>query len=677
MIPQKSLFLLAALLLASVANAQSLKSVNHLAKNKALSITYPYHQQFSGGASNALVDGLRGDPNNQSERWQAYQGDDLIAVIDLGEEQPIGEIRAGFLRNHEAQVFIPRTVTFEVSADGKKFKKVGSFEHFESMTRQGTFARDFAQPCKGVAARYVRIRAENVAFVPDWATNAGEQAWLYADEIMVSTAVMKEGRGMQGMWFANNGYEPEPLPEFDDVVDQLPVPIIEDSLLLAMYWYCWRTAFDNLRTPEPGSGFVANYMDESFSENLFQWDTHFMILYWKYAHHVFPAIRAHDNFYAHQHSSGYMCRELREADGTDFVFKEIDHTINPPLFGWVEWEWFKATGDPSRFEKIFPVLDHYGQWIDANRVFPNTPHLLYWNTNLGSGMDNSPRQGLAWVDMSTQMAMHYKTLSRMALYLQDEDRYLQLDDLYRRISSTINHFMWNEDDGLYYDLDPLNGHEKFKTAACFWPLIAGIPDSTKAERLVDNLLDSKQFLTKVPFPSLSVEHELYHPEGKYWRGGVWAPTNYMIIKGMHEAGFHARGALATEAYLDAMKTVYQKTGTVWENYAPEYIKQGNEAKGAFVGWSALGPISLLIESSIGIDIDVPVNTINWHIQRTDRHGVENLRWKESTVSLTCETKNGKATVYVDSETSFNLAVTYQGVTTMFFVEPGETEYELE
>ena len=91
MSPQKTLVLLASFLLAGVAFGQSIKPVDHLAKNKAINITYPYHPQFSGGASNALVDGLRGDANNQGEHWQGFQGDDLIAVIDLGEETKIAE----------------------------------------------------------------------------------------------------------------------------------------------------------------------------------------------------------------------------------------------------------------------------------------------------------------------------------------------------------------------------------------------------------------------------------------------------------------------------------------------------------------------------------------------------------------------------------------------------------
>lgn len=655
---------------------QPFSNAEHLAKSKPIEITYGYSPMYNGGASNALVDGVLASATSHKSYWQGYLGDDLIATIDLGAETEIAEISARFLRNHAELIFVPRTVEIETSKDGKKYRNVARFEHFETMPRQGSFARTFTQKFNGQRARYVRIRAENVAFVPEWNVFAGDQAWLMCDEIVVSDTQTNENAEMRGVWWNAQPYEPTALPQFDAVRDELPQPVLNDSLLLAMYWWCWEKAFSNLRTPEPGSSLVAPYPDESFSSNLFQWDTHFMLMYWKYAHHIFPAIEAHDNFYANQHSSGYMCRELKEPSGDDFIYESVEHSINPPLFARTEWEWFKHTGDPSRFERLVPVLERYGQWIDGNRVFPGTAHLLYWNTRFGSGMDNSPRKGLAWVDMSSQMAEHYEILSRMCLFMEDEQRYTAYSELAHRLRSTINHFMWSEEDGLYYDLDPMNNHEKIATAACFWPMWTNVADSAQCDALLENLLDNEQFLTEVPFTTLSKQHHLYTPNGNYWRGSVWAPTNYMIISGMHRAGYHERAALASEAYLAAMAKAFEETGTVWENYKPETAKPGSQAKPDFVGWSALGPIALLIESVIGVEVDAPVKTINWRIHRLDEHGVQNLRMGKNTVNLLFEPANGSARVTVESTEPMLLNITWQGSETMHEVSPGKMVIEL-
>ena len=71
------------------------------------------------------------------------------------------------------------------------------------------------------------------------------------------------------------------------------------------------------------------------------------------------------------------------------------------------------------------------------------------------------------------------------------------------------------------------------------------------------------------------------PQGQarlHWLGGVWAPTNVMIVKGLErygrtggnptDHGFNEVAAEAAERYLDGLAAVFRKTGTLWENYSP-------------------------------------------------------------------------------------------------------------
>jgi hypothetical protein len=83
-------------------------------------------------------------------------------------------------------------------------------------------------------------------------------------------------------------------------------------------------------------------------------------------------------------------------------------------------ESFKITGDKSRFAMVLPALEKYAEWLnrdgdpdaedwEANgRISKTAEHKLYWNTPLGSGMDNTPRpakKGAGWVEMSAQMVI--------------------------------------------------------------------------------------------------------------------------------------------------------------------------------------------------------------------------------------------------------------------------------
>lgn len=454
----------------------------------------------------------------------------------------------------------------------------------------------------------------------------------------VSVYSQYEDTGKRGVYFSKKVYTDAGIPGFDKKL--LPLPILDDNQeWLDLYWKAWELAFKHYKKPPHGSPFVSNYIDEAFSQSVFQWDTIFMIMFARYAHFTFPAIQSLDNFYSRQYENGYICREIQEADGQDFVYEGREHTVNPPLFSWAEMENYKITGDQSRFRAVLPVLEKYTAWLEKYRKKENTLHDLYWQTGLGSGMDNAPRRGSAWTDMSCQMVMMYKDMAEMANRIGENQKAKQFRDQGEKIAVKINRLMWNEEDGLYYDLDDNGTQIKSKTVGCFWPLLAGIASDKQAERLFNNLKDPKQFWRVIPFPSLAADQPGYKADGQYWLGSVWAPTNVAILQGLtkygHLPGFTEFATLAAETYIDAMYKVFRRTGTIWENYSPEAFARGIQSKPDFVGWSGCGPIELLIENVLGFLPDGAGNRLVWNISRVDRHGIENLRFGNLTVSAIC------------------------------------------
>lgn len=483
----------------------------------------------------------------------------------------------------------------------------------------------------------------------------------------------------RGIYFSKKEYKATPLPDFNKIKKDIPIPQISDKYLIDMYWFCWELAFNKLKVPLPKSPFVSNYIDEAFCPNIFQWDTHFMIMFWKYVHTIFPAIESQDNFYRCQHADGYICREIKEADGTDFYYGGKDNTINPPLYPWVEWDYYTISEDDSRFKMVLPVLEKYADWLNENRVKKGTKHGLYWQTSLGSGMDNSPRSGSGWTDMSAQMTMFYKYLSMMAVHVGMADKGKIYKVKADEIAKKINQYMWNEQDGLYYDLDDNGLQIKSKTVASFWTMLAGIANKHQAELMLKNLQDPKEFWRTIPFPTLSADDTVYHPRGQYWQGGVWAPTNYMIIKGLEDYGYYDFANKASLKYLEGMGEVFKKTHTVWENYSPDSLMEGNLAAKNFVGWTGLGPIALLIESVIGIKSDGLNNTINWHITRTDLHGVENLKIKDNSITLLCKERKAvtdKAFITITATKPFTLIIHKNNSTNTFQIKSGNNTIEI-
>lgn len=492
-----------------------------------------------------------------------------------------------------------------------------------------------------------------------------------------------EDTGRRGEYFAKASYAGAPIPRFENCRDKLPKPIIEDSpQYLELYWTAWRLAFQNLKRPPAGSPLVSNFIDPAFGPAIFQWDTAFMMPFGRYAHHVFPFIESLDNFYCRQYHSGYICQEILQADGADAI-KNHENTVNPPLFAWAELEYARISGDRSRFAKVIPVLRKHAEWLDLYRRKPGAAHKLFWNTPDGSGMENTPRSGSGWVDMSAQMVLMYKCLAEIEGYQNEKESAAKHRKQAADIAALINQWMWNDADGLYYDLDDRGNQIRVKTIACFWPMLAGICNEHQVTRLMANLKDPKLFWRHNVFPSLAADHPDYKEDGSCYLGGVWAPTNDMIIKGLDNyPAVEGEKELAVEAvrrYLDSMYAVYKSTGTIWQNYSAESDARAKWAKPDFVGWSGLGPIQLLIEDILGIQADGLEKRINWRLTRTDRHGIENMQFGDITASLVAarrESAKSPAEITVTTDKPFELRVLGRK-TAVFQVPAGKHSYHVD
>jgi alpha-glucosidase len=161
-----------------------IQQVNHLAVNKPIKILSEYDKGYSGGARNALVDGIIGNSDYKS-LWQGYRKKDLDVIIDLGKIMTIKSIEVGFLQSQLHSILLPSKVEFSLSTDGESFKTI-SVEKYHTTENVPDFQRkQFSSRLKGAKARYVRIHASNLSELPAWHIRPGQEAFIFADEIQV------------------------------------------------------------------------------------------------------------------------------------------------------------------------------------------------------------------------------------------------------------------------------------------------------------------------------------------------------------------------------------------------------------------------------------------------------------------------------------------------------------
>ncbi|BDS10196.1 glycoside hydrolase family 20 protein [Aureispira anguillae] len=157
----------------------------HLANGLEPILSYNYSSYYTGGGIAAVTNGARGSGNFRDGNWQAVQKVPMEITIDLQKTQPLSKLAVSFFQKQDSWIFLPVEVDFFTSDDGKRFSLVGSIKNTTSPQKEGEFIESFELPLKDQSARYVRLKAHNIAHCPDWHAAAGAEAWLFIDEFIV------------------------------------------------------------------------------------------------------------------------------------------------------------------------------------------------------------------------------------------------------------------------------------------------------------------------------------------------------------------------------------------------------------------------------------------------------------------------------------------------------------
>ena len=150
----------------------------------AVTLAYPYSDQYGAGGLKALIDHHRGGENFRTGTWQGYHGVDLVATVDLGERQRISRLAGSFLQEAYSWIFMPKEVEFFVSDDGKRFRSVGKAVNRIPVDDEGATTQELGVRVR-CDARYVRMAAKNIGKCPEGHVGVGQPAWIFCDEFII------------------------------------------------------------------------------------------------------------------------------------------------------------------------------------------------------------------------------------------------------------------------------------------------------------------------------------------------------------------------------------------------------------------------------------------------------------------------------------------------------------
>ena len=133
-----------------------------------------------------LVDGNKGNPGVLDKHWIPFVGDDMVATIELARITDIKSMTLRASGDWYWGYFAPEKVIFEISKDGKRFKKMDEQKHDTDEKLYYYEVVEFTGKIDADDVTHVRVVAENISDLPDWARDKNADPVMLIDELMIN-----------------------------------------------------------------------------------------------------------------------------------------------------------------------------------------------------------------------------------------------------------------------------------------------------------------------------------------------------------------------------------------------------------------------------------------------------------------------------------------------------------
>ena len=288
----------------------------------------------------------------------------------------------------------------------------------------------------------------------------------------------------------------------------------------------------------------------------------------------------------------------------------------PPLSAWAVAKIYKKDKDLEFVKYMYPKLKKYHYWWYNKRDHDQDGLCEYGSTDGSlvaakweSGMDNAIRfdnskilknvEGAYSLDQESVDLNAY--LYAEKLYLAELSGALNLEDTskFRNeakvLKTKIQTQFYDDQDGWFYDTN-LDGNEFIKGEGSegWTALWANAATQEQAEAVKNKMMNPDKFYTKVPFQTMSADHEKFDPLKGYWRGPNWLDQAYFGVKGLRNYGFNEEADKATIQILEGAEGLLGKGKSIRENYHP-LTGEGLHAQN--FSWSAAHVIMLLMNET--------------------------------------------------------------------------------
>lgn len=148
---------------------------------KSIELLHAASSSYPANGISSLVDGVYGNKNYFKRDWLGFNGQDLVATIDLAESLPFTTVALNTVDQKGSWIHYPKAVKVYVSNDGKAFDLIAMVGQADIDASNGTIKLNFTAQ----SARFVRVEVQHAGKIPTGYPGAGSDSWLFVDELSV------------------------------------------------------------------------------------------------------------------------------------------------------------------------------------------------------------------------------------------------------------------------------------------------------------------------------------------------------------------------------------------------------------------------------------------------------------------------------------------------------------
>jgi len=298
------------------------------------------------------------------------------------------------------------------------------------------------------------------------------------------------------------------------------------------------------------------------------------------------------------------------------------------------WKLYQQFGDEDFVEACFDPLLTWNRWRFRERDKNGDGLLELGSTPFGtqaemdaypfpmmdkqgamyeSGLDNSTMFDRAvfneekccleqsYVGLNALMAADCGLLAKMARLLGRKAEELELQQRRDRLAELINSELWCEERGIYLNKSWAGQFDPTLSLTHFYPMLGGMVPPMRQKQLMRHLLDENEFWGENVIPNIARSDPSF-AEQAYWRGRIWAPTNFLVGEGLLRMNETAAWDELARRGLELFLRGWESKGTVGENYNAVTGEVAEKKGGGdkFYHWGAL-LVYMAVQRAVNFD----------------------------------------------------------------------------